>query len=76
MGERGLRDREQLARQSLRLYERAGEKGVRELARRKGYLEGEMGRIEREVVGFGKMGCLSCTYPSPAAVGWQVCLER
>ncbi|KAF2624168.1 hypothetical protein BU25DRAFT_413735 [Macroventuria anomochaeta] len=48
-GERSLRDREALARQSLRLYEQAGEKGIRELAKRKGYLENEMGRIEREI---------------------------
>ncbi|KAJ4365437.1 hypothetical protein N0V95_000488 [Ascochyta clinopodiicola] len=48
-GERALRDREALARQSLKLYEMAGEKGVRELAKRKGYLEGEIGRVEGEI---------------------------
>lgn len=48
-GERALRDREGLARQSLRLYEQAGEKGVRELAKRKAYLDAEMTRMEREI---------------------------
>lgn len=48
-GERALRDRAALARQSLKLYEQAGDKGVRELARRKAYLEGETGRIETEI---------------------------
>lgn len=48
-GERALRDREQLARQSLKLYEQAGEKGIRELARRKKVLESEMGRMEGEI---------------------------
>lgn len=50
-GERALRDREALARQSLKLYGMAGEKGVRELARRKAVLEMEMGRMEGEIVG-------------------------
>ncbi|KAF1360037.1 hypothetical protein EJ07DRAFT_165677 [Lizonia empirigonia] len=50
-GERALRDREALARQSLKLYGMAGEKGIRELARRKGVLETEMGRMEGEIVG-------------------------
>ncbi|KAF1924646.1 uncharacterized protein M421DRAFT_8518 [Didymella exigua CBS 183.55] len=48
-GERALRDREALAKQSLRLYEQAGEKGIRELAKRKGYLEGETRRMEKEI---------------------------
>ena len=49
-GERALRDREALARQSLRLYEQAGEKGIRELAKRKAYLDAEMARMEREII--------------------------
>jgi hypothetical protein len=49
-GERALRDREGLARQSLRLYEQAGEKGVRELAKRKAYLDADTTRMEREIV--------------------------
>jgi hypothetical protein len=48
-GERGLRDREALARQSLALYESAGEKGIRELAKRKVYLATETRRMEREI---------------------------
>ena len=48
-GERALRDREELAKQGLRLYEQAGEKGVRELAKRKAVLEGEIGRIMRDI---------------------------
>lgn len=48
-GERVLRDREALARQSLRLYEQAGEKGVRELAKRKIFLDAEVGRMEGEI---------------------------
>ncbi|KAH6618922.1 hypothetical protein C7974DRAFT_401142 [Boeremia exigua] len=48
-GERALRDREALARQSLKLYEQAGEKGVRELAKRKAYLDAETGRMEDEI---------------------------
>jgi hypothetical protein len=55
-GERALRDREVLAKQSLRLYEQAGEKGVRELAKRKGYLEGETRRIEREIASLERGG--------------------
>lgn len=49
-GERALRDREALAKQSLRLYEQAGEKGVRELAKRKAYLDAETARMEREII--------------------------
>lgn len=48
-GERGLRDREALARQSLRLYEDAGAKGIREVARRKEFLEEEVRRMEGEI---------------------------
>lgn len=48
-GERALRDREELTRQSLRLYEQAGEKGIRELAKRKAVLENEIGRIMRDI---------------------------
>lgn len=48
-GERALRDREALARQSLGLYAEAGEKGVRELARRKRVLEAERERMEGEI---------------------------
>ena len=55
-GERALRDREQLARQSLKLYGMAGEKGVRELARRKGVLEAETRRIEQEIAGLERGG--------------------
>ena len=48
-GERALRDREALAKQSLRLYDQAGEKGVRELAKRRAYLDAETRRIEKEI---------------------------
>lgn len=48
-GERALRDREALARQSLKLYDQAGEKGIRELAKRKAYLDAETERMEREI---------------------------
>lgn len=48
-GERALRDREALARQSLRLYEQAGDKGIRELAKRKAYLDAEMDRMGKEI---------------------------
>ncbi len=48
-GERVLRDREALARQSLKLYGMAGEKGVRELAKRKMVLENEVERMEDEI---------------------------
>lgn len=50
-GERALRDREALARQSLKLYDQAGDKGIRELAKRKTYLDTETRRIEKEIVG-------------------------
>lgn len=55
-GERALRDREALAKQSLRLYEQAGEKGIRELAKRKMYLDGETRRIEREIISLERQG--------------------
>ncbi|KAF9698649.1 hypothetical protein EKO04_003653 [Ascochyta lentis] len=55
-GERALRDREALARQSLKLYEQAGEKGIRELAKRKMYLDGETGRIEKEIASLERGG--------------------
>ena len=48
-GERALRDREALARQGLRLYDQAGEKGIKELAKRKSVLENETRRIEQEI---------------------------
>ncbi|KAH9865299.1 hypothetical protein IAQ61_009246 [Plenodomus lingam] len=48
-GERSLRDREQLARRGLELYAKAGEKGMRDLARRKVWVEGEIERVEGEV---------------------------
>ncbi|KAJ4991049.1 hypothetical protein SVAN01_03399 [Stagonosporopsis vannaccii] len=55
-GERALRDREALAKQSLRLYGQAGEKGVRELARRKRMLEGDMERMEGEIADLERGG--------------------
>lgn len=48
-GEKALRDREALARRELELYEREGEKGMRDLARRKEFLTGEGERIEEEI---------------------------
>ncbi len=48
-GEKALKDREQLARRELELYERAGEKGMRDLAKRKMHLAGEIERIEEEI---------------------------
>lgn len=49
--ERGLRDREGIARRTLELYERAGEKGMRDLAGRKAVLVGEVERVVREIGG-------------------------
>jgi hypothetical protein len=49
-GERALRDREALAKQSLRLYDQAGEKGIKELAKRKMYLDNETRRMEKEII--------------------------
>lgn len=51
LGERGLRDRESLARRELQLYGKAGEKGMRDLARRKDGLLREMERVRKEVEG-------------------------
>ncbi|KNG50044.1 galactosyl transferase [Stemphylium lycopersici] len=48
-GERALRDREALAKRELELYERAGAKGMRDLAARKVWLGGEVERVEGEV---------------------------
>lgn len=48
-GEKKLKDRESLARRELELYGKAGEKGMRDLARRKGVLLGEIERCEAEV---------------------------
>jgi hypothetical protein len=48
-GERALRDREALAKKELELYVRAGEKGMRDLARRKEFLVKEVGRVEEEM---------------------------
>ncbi|RYD17356.1 MAG: hypothetical protein EOP88_27005 [Verrucomicrobiaceae bacterium] len=48
-GERGLKDREGMARKELDLYKSAGEKGMRDLARRKELLEREMERMEGEI---------------------------
>jgi hypothetical protein len=52
-GEKALRDREALARQELELYERAGEKGMRDLAKRKVWLESEIGGVEGEIEKLG-----------------------
>ncbi|KAF2689721.1 hypothetical protein K458DRAFT_291181 [Lentithecium fluviatile CBS 122367] len=49
--EKGLKDREALARRTLELYERAGEKGMRDLARRKVWILEEMGTMEGEIKG-------------------------
>ncbi|KAH7075351.1 hypothetical protein BKA63DRAFT_594751 [Paraphoma chrysanthemicola] len=48
-GEKGLKDREGVARRELELYREAGEKGMRDLARRKGVLEREVERMEGEI---------------------------
>ncbi|KAF2866073.1 hypothetical protein BDV95DRAFT_505585 [Massariosphaeria phaeospora] len=47
--EAALRDREGLARRELELYEKAGEKGMRDIAKRAEHLKGEIERIEDEV---------------------------
>lgn len=52
-GEKALRDRESLAKRELELYERAGERGMRDLARRKVGLEKEIERMEREIEKLG-----------------------
>ena len=48
-GEKALRDREAIARKELELYERAGGKVMRDLAKRKAVLMGEIKRVEGEV---------------------------
>jgi hypothetical protein len=48
-GQKGLRDREALARRALELYEQAGGKGMRDLAKRKAWLEGEVRSVEGEI---------------------------
>lgn len=48
-GEKALRDREALAKRELELYDRAGEKVMRDLARRKEFLVNEADRVEKEV---------------------------
>lgn len=48
-GEKALRDREALSMRELELYEKAGEKGMRDLAKRKQWLMGEMDDVEREI---------------------------
>jgi hypothetical protein len=48
-GKRALWDREALARRELELYGKAGEKGMRDLARRKEGLAKEVERVEAEV---------------------------
>lgn len=49
--ERGLRDREGVARGALELYKGAGERGMRDLAGRKAVLLKEIERVEGEVGG-------------------------
>ncbi|KAF1962911.1 hypothetical protein CC80DRAFT_461335 [Byssothecium circinans] len=51
-----LRDREALARRALELYEKAGAKGMADLARRKEWVLGEKGRIEEEIGGLERGG--------------------
>lgn len=48
-GERALKDREALANRELELYERAGDKGMRDLAARKMWLVDEVQRVEAEI---------------------------
>jgi hypothetical protein len=48
-GERSLKDRESLAKSELRAYTAAGEKGMKDLAKRKAYLVEEVGRTQQEV---------------------------
>ncbi|KAF2107247.1 hypothetical protein BDV96DRAFT_302502 [Lophiotrema nucula] len=47
--EKELRDREGLARRALELYERAGEKGMRDIAKRAQHLRAEIGKTEAEI---------------------------
>jgi len=51
-GEKALKDREQLAKRELDLYRRAGEKGMRDLARRKVSVVAEIARVEGEIAGW------------------------
>lgn len=53
-GERALKDREALAKRELQLYERAGEKGMKDLAKRKSVLVAEIERIESEIAKLAK----------------------
>ena len=48
-GEKVLRDREGLAKRELELYARAGEKGMKDLARRKERLVGEVEMVESAI---------------------------
>ncbi|EFQ88376.1 hypothetical protein CFE70_003301 [Pyrenophora teres f. teres 0-1] len=48
-GEKALRDREGLATRELELYARAGEKGMKDLARRKERLVGEVEMVESAI---------------------------
>lgn len=51
-----LKDREALAKRALDLYGKAGEKGMRDLARRKEVLLGEISRMEDEIVNLEQGG--------------------
>lgn len=53
-GEKALKNREALAKKELEAYERAGEKGMKDLARRKEYLANEIARIELEIEKLGR----------------------
>lgn len=44
-----LKDREALAKQTLELYEKAGEKGMRDVARRAKALQAEIRRTREEI---------------------------
>jgi hypothetical protein len=48
-GEKALRDREALARRELELYEKAGERGMRDLSKRKMYLDSEISSVQDEI---------------------------
>ncbi|KAF1917180.1 hypothetical protein BDU57DRAFT_557231 [Ampelomyces quisqualis] len=52
-GEKALKDREALARRELELYEKAGGKGMRDLAGRKVWLESEIRNVEGEIEKLG-----------------------
>ena len=54
--ESALRDREGLATRTLELYERAGEKGMRDVARRARFLRAEIERTVGEVRGLEEGG--------------------